>query len=316
MTDLSADNQTDQLPLVLIVDDCPAVHRLLQARLRSEAVRIMSAMDGREALDKADVFNPDLILLDLSLPGMDGYEVLRSLKNKSSTHEIPVLIVSGKRDPEDKVTAFDLGAVDFVCKPFEMAELRARIRVALRMQRLVRMLAQRAQIDGLTGLSNRTQFDRRWHEEFERASRSGHPLSLAMIDLDEFKSINDTYGHPAGDAVLSGIAQMVQRAVRVSDIPCRFGGEEFAIILPEIGSAHAELLCERIRKTAEAMEWPRHPARRVTLSVGVAGSDTVSGHRPEDFIEHADKHLYTAKRSGRNRVVSGDLGTGPVRIAS
>ena len=316
MTDLNADNQTDQLPLVLIVDDCPAVHRLLQARLRSEAVRIMSALDGREALDKVEVFNPDLILLDLSLPGMDGYEVLRSLKNNSATHEIPVLILSGKREPEDKVTAFDLGAVDFVCKPFEMAELRARIRVALRMQRLVRMLAQRAQIDGLTGLSNRTQFDRRWIEEYERAARSHHALSLAMIDLDEFKSINDTYGHPAGDAVLSGIAQMIQRAVRVSDIPCRFGGEEFAIILPEIGSAHAEMLCERIRKAAEAMEWPRHPARRVTLSIGIAGSDTVSAHRPEDFIEQADRHLYTAKRSGRNRVVRGDLGTGPIRIAS
>lgn len=301
---------------VLIVDDCAAVHRLLKARLRAETYKLDSVMNGPDALLRAGMFQPDLILLDLNMPGMDGFEILRHLKDCAETHDIPVVVVSGQNSSEDKVRAFDLGAVDFVSKPFDMTELRARVRVALRMQSLIRMLALKAQIDGLTGLCNRALFDKRWAEEHERASRSGQPLSLAMIDLDEFKTINDHHGHPAGDAVLVGVASMVQNTIRVADIACRFGGEEFAVILPDTTPKHATLLCERIRERCQEMVWNAHPERRVTLSIGIAGTAHASVLGPGDWLHKADEQLYNAKRGGRNRVETLDLGSGPLRVAS
>lgn len=306
----------DQNPVVLVVDDCEFVHRLLHARLRSEAIRIESLQRGSLAVQRALDCAPALILLDLNMPEMDGFEILRRLKDDAKTIHIPVIVLSGQDSAEDKVTAFDLGAVDFIAKPFDMTELRARIRVALRMQALVQMLAQRAQIDGLTGLCNRACFDTRWHQEHERASRSGTALSLAIFDLDEFKSINDTYGHPAGDAVLVGLAQLISRTVRVSDVACRYGGEEFAIIFPETSPAEAVAICERLRKACEQIVWPKHPGRTVTLSIGIAGTASPVGVHKQIWIETADRNLYSAKREGRNRTITTDLGTTGLRVAS
>lgn len=303
-------------PVVLVVDDCPFVHRLLHARLRAESIRIESVERGEDAIPRATNINPALMLLDLNMPGMDGFEILRRLKDDPRTRDIPVIVLSGQDSAEDKVTAFDLGAVDFISKPFDMTELRARIRVALRMQALVQMLAQRAQIDGLTGLCNRASFDTRWRQEYERAARQGSALSLAMIDLDEFKSINDTYGHPAGDAVLGSVAQLLQRSIRSSDVACRFGGEEFVLILPETSPEEAVRLCERIRAGCQALAWARHPGRAVTLSAGIAGTDSASSHPLAAWIETADQNLYAAKRAGRNRVVATDLGGPALRVAS
>ncbi|MCC5824340.1 MAG: diguanylate cyclase [Phycisphaerales bacterium] len=306
----------DQDPLVLVVDDCEFVHRLLHARLRSESIRIESLLHGTEAVEHAIRSVPALILLDLNMPEMDGFEILRRLKDEPKTIHIPVIVLSGQDSAEDKVTAFDLGAVDFISKPFDMTELRARIRVALRMQALLQMLAQRAQIDGLTGLCNRASFDARWQQEHERASRSGSSLSLAMFDLDEFKSINDTYGHPAGDAVLVGLAQLINKTVRVSDVACRYGGEEFAIIFPETSPSEANAICERLRVACEQIIWPKHPGRAVTLSIGIAGTNCAQGLPGAQWIETADRNLYAAKRAGRNRIVMTDLGTGNLRVAS
>lgn len=305
-----------ELPVVLVVDDCEIVQRLLHARLRAESVRIESVMRGDLAISRAIEVGPALMLLDLNMPGMDGFEILRRMKDDPRTHEIPVVVLSGQDSAEEKVTAFDLGAVDFISKPFDMAELRARIRVALRMQAMMQMLAQRAQIDGLTGLCNRACFDTRWRQEHERAVRQGSALSLAMIDLDEFKSVNDTYGHPAGDAVLVGVATVIQRMVRVSDVACRFGGEEFAIILPETGPEDALIICERVRVACERIEWTRHPSRTVTISIGISGARQAGGHAVGAWLDAADRNLYAAKRTGRNRVVATDFGSGPLRIAS
>lgn len=316
MTSITANPISQLDPTVLIVDDCPAVHRLLKARLRAESINIDGALNGQDAVLKAVTFQPDLILLDLNLPGIDGFEILRKLKNSSETHDIPVIVVSGKNTSEDKVRAFDLGAVDFVSKPFDMTELRARVRVALRMQSLVRMLALKAQIDGLTGLCNRALFDKRWAEEYERATRSGQPLSLAMIDLDEFKSVNDNHGHPAGDAVLIGVSAMIQNTIRIADVACRFGGEEFAVILPDTTPKHASMLCERIRENCKQLVWKAHPDRLVTLSIGIAGATDVKGHPFSEWLELADKKLYDAKRAGRDRVEVIDLGPEPLRQAS
>ncbi len=306
----------DQNPVVLVVDDCEFVHRLLHARLRSESIRIESLQNGAQTVERALALSPALILLDLNMPEMDGFEILRRLKDEPATMHVPVIVLSGQDSAEDKVTAFDLGAVDFISKPFDMTELRARIRVALRMQALVQMLAQRAQIDGLTGLCNRASFDDRWRQEHERANRAKAALSLALFDIDEFKSVNDTYGHPAGDAVLVGLAGLITRTVRVSDVACRYGGEEFAIIFPDTTPAEAFGICERLRKACERIVWPKHPGRAVTLSIGIAGTATPAGLPAHAWIETADRNLYTAKREGRNRVVLTDLSTGNLRVAS
>lgn len=303
-------------PSVLVIDDSQDVHRLLRARLRSEELDIISASAGSEGLSAARERCPAIILLDLDMPGMDGFEVLRSLKEDTATSQIPVIVLSGLQSSQDKVTAFDLGAVDYITKPFDLTELRVRVRSALRLQQLVQMLAQRAQIDGLTGLWNRAFFDRRWAEEVSRSLRHARPLSVAMIDLDHFKSVNDSYGHPAGDAVIVGLARVLQREIRASDIACRYGGEEFALIMPDAGPADARTLCERVRQSLEAVSWTRHPERKITASLGLAGMTGSSTLTLEAWIETADKNLYAAKRTGRNRVVCTDVSAAPpLRVA-
>lgn len=302
-----SENSLASQPRVLVIDDSPDVHRLLKARLRQEEIEIVSAESGEKGLEALKAQRPDLILLDLDMPTMDGFEVLRAIKDNPDTVHIPVIVLSGLDNSEDKVAAFDLGAHDYIIKPFEFTELRVRIRAALRLNFLLKMLAQRAQIDGLTGLWNRAYFDRRVQDEVARVQRHGGALSIAFFDADHFKSINDTFGHPAGDAVLQGLGQIIQRDSRQSDIACRYGGEEFVLIMPETGPAEAMAFCDRMRENIQGVVWPRHPERRVTVSIGVAGASTPVGTSAATWVEAADKCLYTAKKSGRNRVVLADL---------
>src|SRR5215831_3002749 len=180
-------------PTVLVIDDSADVHRLLRARLRHEEIELISAEGGRGGIETAKTARPAMILLDLDMPDMDGFEVLRHLKNDPVTLDTPVIVLSGLQSAQDKVMAFDLGAVDYITKPFNLTELRVRVRSALKMHRLVQMLAQCAQLDGLTGLWNRAYFDKRWSDEVAGSLRHKRPLSLAMIDVDHFKSVNDTF---------------------------------------------------------------------------------------------------------------------------
>lgn len=297
------DTQFDNVPTVLLVDDSEFVHRLLKTRLKSESIRIESAYNGEEGLQRAKEILPSLILLDLDMPVMDGFEALRLLMEDSTTHNIPVIVLSGHDTTQDKVTAFDLGAVDFVSKPFELTELRARLRSSIRISTLLKMLEQKAQIDGLTGLYNRSYFDQRWVEEYERCLRHSKGLTMVMIDIDHFKSVNDSFGHPAGDAVISGVANLLMSHIRKSDIACRYGGEEFAIILPETSPEQALGLCDRIRSECEAMHWSRHPDRKITLSMGITGCVDGPTMQPGPWIEHSDANLYKAKETGRNKIV-------------
>jgi diguanylate cyclase (GGDEF)-like protein len=303
MFDTKSD-QHDSVPVVLLVDDSQFVHRLLDARLRSEAISLLEARDGKAGLEKAIKEVPALILLDLDMPVMDGFETLRELKENPITRDIPVIVLSGMNSSQDKVAAFDLGAIDFVTKPFELTELRARVRSSLKMSALLQMLSQKAQIDGLSGLFNRTFFDERFQEEYDRAMRHSQPLSVALIDLDHFKSINDTYGHPAGDMVITGVAKIIQHESRSIDIACRYGGEEFVLIMPETDTEQAHTLCQRIRQRCEVTKWARHPSRAVTLSVGLVGTVDSSTAKctPSSWLEMVDKNLYQAKKSGRNIV--------------
>ncbi len=308
--------QLDTTPVVLLIDDSQFVHRLLDARLRSESISLIGEHDGKVGLERAIEEGPALILLDLDMPVMDGFETLRALKDEPRTRDIPVIVLSGMNSSQDKVAAFDLGAVDFVTKPFELTELRARVRSSLKMSALLQMLSQKAQIDGLSGLFNRTYFDERLKGEYDRAIRHGHPMSIAMIDLDHFKSINDTYGHPAGDAVIAGVAQVILHELRSSDIACRYGGEEFVLIMPETNPEQAYNLCQRIRERCETITWARHPTRSVTLSAGVVGADDGSSINctPSAWVEMADRNLYSAKQAGRNTVKASHINGSAVQI--
>jgi two-component system, cell cycle response regulator len=243
------------------------------------------------------------VLLDLDMTDADGFEVLRRLKNHPATLDIPVIVLSGLNGAQDKVAAFDLGAVDYITKPFNLTELRVRVRSALRLHRLVQMLAQRAHIDGLTGLWNRAHFDGRWADEVAQSTRHRQPLSLAMVDVDHFKSVNDIFGHPAGDAVLQGLARVFQRECRREDIACRYGGEEFALIMPQTGPDDAARLCERIRSAVRELIWPRHPDRTITMSVGIAGVRDCGQMTAERWLEIADRTLYRAKQAGRDTLL-------------
>ena len=309
-------NSIEVRPRVLIIDDSKDVHRLVAVRLRAEGLDFINAYSGEEGLEMAAAQSPAAILLDLEMPRMHGLTVLKDLKASAATQDIPVLVVSGNQMAQDKVKAFELGAVDYVTKPFEMTELRIRLRQALKMRQLIQMLAQRAQVDGLTGLWNRAFFNQRWKEEVDRSARHGHSLSVAMVDIDHFKSINDTYGHAAGDAALQGTARILQQSCRTHDLVCRYGGEEFVIVMPDTCPQDAAIVCDRMRLAIAAEDWPRHPARKVTASIGICGCTDAANKPADAIVETADANLYKAKNGGRNQIIWTDASIAPTGLAA
>ncbi|SFR82157.1 response regulator receiver modulated diguanylate cyclase [Marinobacter daqiaonensis] len=291
---------------VLIVDDSLDIHQLVGARLRSERVNLLHAYDAAEGFQLARAEQPDLILLDLDMPNTDGMTLCRQLKAEYDLSLIPVIFLTGTIDVQTKVQAFELGAVDYVTKPFDAIELKARVRSALRTKRYHDLLTTKAQIDAMTGLWNRGYFNDRLTVEMSVLERKGRPVAVAMVDIDHFKPINDTYGHPFGDTVIQRIAVVLSSVSRDSDVVCRYGGEEFAIILRDTPSAGAMTVAKRIREAVEALilTFGRTPVP-VTVSIGVAGSDEIedsAGVTSETLLEAADRALYRAKGAGRNRV--------------
>lgn len=291
---------------ILIVDDSPDIHALLTVRLRDERADLCHTLDPSQALPLARERAPDLVLLDVDMPGRSGFDVCRDLKGDPSTQAIPIIFLSGKLDQKTKIDGLDLGAVDYVTKPFDPAELRARVRSALRIKQLQDQLIELARIDELTSLWNRAYLDTRLTQEVALSRRSGRPLSVLMFDVDHFKRINDTHGHAAGDAVLRTIAVRVQSTLRSSDVACRYGGEEFSVILPGTEDTGAAILGERVRELiATGPMDVGTAALEVTVSVGYASSpDLVAPLEltPETMLKCADAALYRAKRTGRNRV--------------
>ena len=289
---------------ILAIDDSPEIHVLLAARLRPENLDFHSASDGAEGIRKARELQPDLILLDVDLPEMSGYEVCRRLKEDPLTSSLQIIFLSGDGQSMSKAQGLDLGAVDYVTKPFEAVELRARVRAALRTRRYQELLAQRAQIDGLTGIWNRFYFDRRLAEEIAAARRYGRELSLLMFDLDHFKKINDTYGHPLGDQVLQAMGELLTAKMRTTDAPCRYGGEEFAVILTDTDRQHARVAAARVQEGLAELRF-NHKGRSfgVSASIGLASTDVLAGSAlltAASLISLADDGLYLAKQGGRN----------------
>lgn len=278
------------------------IHRLLKARLKSERLEIHSATTGAQGLETARSLLPEVVLLDIDMPEMDGFGVLARLKADPRTHDIPVIFLSGSCSTSDKVRGLEMGAIDFVTKPFDIGELKARVRSAVRIRLLIQMLAQRAQIDGLTGLWNRAYFDQRLEEEFTTAQRHDGRLALILCDLDQFKSINDTFGHPFGDQVLEEFARILGQG-RAGDIACRYGGEEFAVILPRSDAAEAAAVAERCRAAIQQHTWIDDEDLVVTASFGVTDMSLIPAATTSAMIEVADNALYFAKQNGRDRVV-------------
>jgi diguanylate cyclase (GGDEF)-like protein len=269
-------------------------------RLAKEQVIVESAFDGESGLTKARETHPDLILLDVEMPGRDGFSVCTQLKGDSLTMDVPIIFLTGAATAEDKIRGLDLGATDYITKPFDPAELRARVRATLRTRFLMELLSKKAMIDGLTGLWNRTYLDARLSAELSAARRSGLPLTCVMADIDHFKQINDAHGHRFGDEVLRAVASTFAQACRAEDVVCRYGGEEFAILMPATNVTQGGELAERVRDKIAALSLPTSSGDvRITCSFGVGN---LRGEVPPSVVDLADQALYRAKNAGRNRV--------------
>jgi len=287
---------------VLIVDDSPTIRRIIQRSLRDEPLELLFASTGTEGLSLACSALPDLILLDVEMPPPDGFETCRLLKSLEATAGIPVVFLTKRITTLEKISGLDLGAIDYITKPFQSAELKARVRASLRTKYMFDLLARKAMIDGVTGLWNRTYFDHRLAQETSLSNRYGSALSIIMADIDWFKSINDTHGHPFGDQVLRNVANVLVSCCRKEDHVCRYGGEEFVILTPRIPLAGALALAERARQAISGNVVAHSGAEvRVTCSFGV--SEFTPGGQ-EALVDGADAALYHAKQNGRNRVVS------------
>mgnify|MGYP003982204175 CR=1 FL=1 len=291
---------------ILLVDDQPANLDVLRHVLEREGYQVLLAPNGEVALRNAARALPDLILLDVMMPDASGFDICRKLKTTTQTRNIPVIFLTGASDVDQKVLGFDVGAVDYIQKPFDSVELNTRVRAALRTKRFQDKLAQSAMIDGLTGLWNRAHFDQRIHEEVAAALRYDRPMSLIMMDVDKFKNLNDNHGHLFGDEVLQVVGDVLQDSVRTSDWPCRYGGEEFGLILRETDLDGAIILAERIRKEIGSLQLHNKAQLvPVTSSFGVVSSTLCMN--PCDLsskwmIGSADRALYAAKEGGRNCV--------------
>jgi len=316
-----ADTRATSVHRILVIDDEPYTATLARDWFRDQPFEILSASNGERGLALAVSENPDVILLDLTMPGMDGLTVAQRLKADPRTRAIQILLLTACRDVETKVKAFAAGAEDYVTKPCEFAEVAARIGSMLkRRDALVdlenrlheasssnQQLEQLLMVDDKTGLYNFREFQRRLREEWHRSERYDVPLSLVFLALDHFKQVNDTLGHQAGDGVLGEFAMLVAGGARASDIAARYGGEEFAIILPHTAGERAMRVAERIRHAVQEFAFLADSTpTRITVSAGVATMDPSSGIDSVDaLVRTADVALYEAKDRGRNQVVQG-----------
>jgi diguanylate cyclase (GGDEF)-like protein len=301
------------LQKVLVIDDSPSIHALLKARLTAEPIELLFAGDGEQGLKMAASLLPDVILLDIDMPEPDGLEVCRRLKADERTNPIPVIFLTGETSTEQKIRGLELGATDYITKPFDAAELRARIRATLRAKYLMDLLSRKALLDGLTGLWNRVYFESRLCSELALIRNTGRPLSCLMIDLDRFKQLNDEYGHLFGDDVLKGMGRILGEICRPEDVVCRYGGEEFVILCPSLSSHQAAQFAEQIRSAVQSQIWSHNGKPvAVTCSIGVAD---LRHTPPPTVVELADQALYHAKSSGRNRVTVADAASSTRKVA-
>ncbi|MDC4224143.1 MAG: diguanylate cyclase [Candidatus Manganitrophus sp.] len=306
-----------KVPSVLIADDSAFEVDQIKTMFEKMGFEVSWAYTGADAIKQARRSPPDLILLDVVLPDITGHDVCRLLRATPETMNIPLIMITVRDKTEDLVLGFEQGANDYITKPFDARELKARVNACLRMKQLqddltwkneeykvlLKNVQELAMTDPVTGLFNRRYFREVLQQEFSRAQRYGTLFSCFMIDVDHFKPINDTYGHESGDRVLSEVARLLQVQLRDVDLIARYGGDEFAVLLPESPRAKARPIAERIREAAYSQIHSFLPKRHsVTLSIGISGLPDPGLQHPSQVIATADFALYRAKRGGKNRV--------------
>jgi diguanylate cyclase (GGDEF)-like protein len=299
------DLKKEEQPLVLIVDDVPKNLQVLGTILSKENYRIAAANNGEQAIAIANDALPDLILLDIMMPGLNGYETCTKLKSISKTKEIPVVFLTAKIETEDVTKGFKAGAVDYVTKPFNSFELLARVKTHVELKTSRDLLKEQNELlqklsitDRMTGLYNHQYIIDSLSKRIAESKRYKQPLSVAMIDIDFFKKINDGHGHAFGDHVLIKISSIIEDIIRKTDMVGRYGGEEFLIIFTYTDLKNALKVTERIRESIEKQKWDK-PKLKITVSGGI---DQLKDEDASEIIIKTDNLLYKAKENGRNRI--------------
>lgn len=302
---------------VLVVEDSNVIRTVVRGQLVAAGHTVLEAEDGPAALASCRAEQPDVVLLDVEMPGMNGWQVLAAMKMDPFLADVPVVFLTGLRNTQDLVEGLRLGAHDYLRKPFEPAELLARVGAAARVKRLQDELRQRndelesiSRTDALTGLPNRRHIQEYLTKTAATARRRDEAMAVLVIDIDHFKWVNDRHGHAAGDAVLREVSARLDRRIRGEDMVGRWGGEEFLVVLPTTSASGAMVLAEQVRRVvaARAYPLPGDGTTKVTISLGCAAGQEAGA---EALVRSADAALYDAKRTGRNRVVLADGGVLP-----
>lgn len=288
---------------ILVVDDNLNNIRLLTDILEDENFTVYTADNGAAVLAMVHKLKPDVILLDIMMPGLDGFEVCKLLKNDFDIKDIPVIMVTAKTEGIDIKKSLEMGAFDYIKKPIDEIEVIARVQSAIRFKQTQDKLKEMAMKDGLTGLYNHALLIELFEKEIDKQQRNNGSISFAMIDIDNFKKINDTYGHISGDTVLKELSNILMSSVRGGDIVGRYGGEEFSIVFPGIDEQNAFQLCERIRKEVEDFNFEIGiETVKITISIGINFNELKGIINKREIIQKADEALYRAKHNGRNRM--------------
>lgn len=317
--------------VILIVDDNHTNLSVLSKVLKGAGLKVRVAIDGGCAIEQVEYDPPSLILLDIQMPGIDGFETCQRLKTQTHTQDIPIIFMTALTDMEHKIKGLSLGAVDYITKPFQEEEVLARIRIHLKLRFLTQKVMEQANalqeanlqlqrlanLDGLTEVANRRHFDKYLEEQWQHLTENNAPLSLILCDIDYFKSYNDYYGHQAGDYCLKQVAYALSLAVKRSgDLVCRYGGEEFAIILPDTNLKEAIKVAEEIILAVKKIKIPHdrsQVSKYITMSLGIGSQIPTQELRSKSAIATADTCLYEAKKQGRDRYCAKGLGAERLR---
>lgn len=288
---------------ILIVDDTKLNLRILIDILSNEGYYVFACTNGLEALELASTINPDVILLDIVMPNLNGFEVCKLLKEKDELKDIPIIMVTSETKSQNIKKALELGAFDYIRKPIDEVEVSARVNSALRFKAHQDKLKELAMYDGLTELYNHRRLIELFEKEYNKQLEMKQGICFAMLDIDFYKRINDNFGHISGDIILKEISSIIKSSVRSCDIVGRYGGEEFGIVFPDIDLDGALRLCEQIRKNIEQHEFNiRNNSIKITISIGICFKSPKEHIKYNEMIEKADKALYKAKNNGRNKV--------------
>lgn len=295
--------RNESKPTILIVDDITTNLVILSDLLKDDYI-IKVAKNGQKGLELAQT-NPDLILLDIEMPEMDGYEVCKNLKNNPITNNIPIIFVTARNNVQDEEYGLNLGAVDYISKPFHPTIVKIRVKNHIILKLKSDLLEELSMLDGLTHIPNRRYFNTVYDEKYKETIRDGKTLAIIMIDVDYFKLYNDHYGHGLGDECLIKIAGALKNSLkRPSDMIARYGGEEFVVVLKDIDHEGAQKVADSLVEAVESLKITHKYSlitNHVTISLGIALKEKESTLSQESLLKNADNALYRAKESGRNR---------------